>query len=569
MEIGASHLPFPSFNEMSKLNSIITEITQSNQYTITKGTQDNCNAIFRSSTLTIIQSIDSKTIHLHSRYDISTGAKANLIKLALLALSDFIHNNSFAQYQYALSIIQLLFKQGFFIESEAQLLFCFILRLTIEQSDLDYIKSAFTFLSNVFSMLVVNTDSIKMVKGIAEFLIKINANEVITFKLNRLNLFSLFQFDSNDINDLTTPIVNFIRDISLFQYDSYLFDSLISSVINQFGRDSLSKVPSRTIHFIQEIIEKEFEKKLKDDYHFFNRFYYSINQSKGISTSEFTFPDSPYTIVFSFKSLIQNSGNMCLPLIAISPIESTQNVPKKLMIYVNETQKLCIKFNDIINTDIPILPNKSYVVLISQNRSLFNIQVNNVKKEFSNSKINQFKSEKCSMRIGHFDNNSKILFNKFHGYFGTVIFYNNYFTSEMIEYFNKLKGQYDLLLECNKVMSHMNTTVSINSKAMEYFMQNKQMDHIVISISSQYVNISKIDRQRNSISAKDNNTIQLKINQLKCSIDEMIYPYALKLTLDEFLKLEGVRFIQLHLEYYQQLLENIKTTKNDALLEKM
>ena len=412
--------------------------------------------------------------------------------------------------------------------------------------------------NNISNPMIFN-----IVKFIKDNLSNINNKEFLISKLTEVN--ELLMFDNVDINEQTQNELNdLLSQINLFQFSKKFFDAIVNSTIYHF--DNINKKFSHSLNakiaLINKLINFETQYLSGDPYCCLNGFYLSLMQKEGIELSEFKCTEDKIknlSFIFSFKSIIKTEDK--IPLLELNELDENGNKTGNtlLTIFVEqnalfiETKKgMRFPSNKTSNQSIPIFVNSSYLIIGSLSEQ--NIRLCAMK---DNSKIDiqdyNFK------HFPNFDKSFSLLIGKsctlektFSGYIGNVFLFNSYFTDDEIEALTLMKGNYEMFLYSDQHCQFVHNGLKKEIKP--------RVQKLLISLIGMVTTFGIKEFNKDKKRFKENVFDFERLNKVPkyFTLGQYIKPIQSQISIYEFIKYDGLKYIQLHCEYYMQILE-----KND------
>ena len=484
-------------------------------------------------------------------------------------LTDSFVNDSKLK-SFILNKLTELYRQGFFDETEILLYVKFLIILGSKKSNI--FRFAFVLLNKIIASKNDNNISNQIIYNIIKFTketVVLNNKKKYLLPL-MTNIIDLLMFDQVSITEQTQKAINdLLVQMYLFQYKVNLFFNLLQSSINHFDNTSTEFNPSLNarVSLIYSIISEELNFSQKDPFNFVNGFLFEKKQIDGIELKTFndftidakTTKSKGLTIVFSFKHLHPKNKKIVLLEVCECGYDGTVKNNANLRVIIDsnslfvEENKYRFPSGKISTECIPIFPNTSYLVILSQqkqsNGSKISLNVNGNTYIDESFQTYPSKFDLYMIKIG----TSGVLekeFN-FYGYMGSLLVFNECLDEKMVKHIAALKGNYDMLLFSDQNKKYIEQ--SVDSFIDELFKQQKiveKINGIVSTYGIKVYNEKKKKYKENFLDLK-----HLRFNRKYFYIGKYITPITTKISTTEFLKFEGLKFLQLHCEYYFQLLE--------------
>ena len=467
-----------------------------------------------------------------------------------------------------------LYIQGFFSETEILLYVKFLIILGSKKTNI--LRFSYLLLDMITRRKNDNNISNQMIYNVIKFTKEtIVQNNKKKYKLAMTNIVDLLMFDHVNITEQTQKSINdLLAQMYLFQYKNDLFFSLLKSSISHFDNNSMTfnKSLDAKVNLVHSIISEELNFPQNDPFNFLNGFLFEKKQTDGIELKTFDNVDNKrkeFTIVFSFKHLHQKNKKIVLLEICETNSEgiSKDNCGLRVVIDTNslyvEEGNLKFPSGKTNKECIPIFSGTSYLVILSQqrikqNQSIISLTVNG--NTIIDDKFKAFPTQfdYFSIKMG----TSSLLDkeNNFYGYMGTLLLFNECLDMKVIKQISTLKGNYDILLFCAQNKKYLEQQFDIYIDDAIY--KEKILDKIDGLISTYGIKIFNEKKKRYKENFLD--LKQLRDNKKYFTTGKYITPLSTRISTYEFIKLEGIKFLQLHCEYYMQLIEkNGRKVPND------
>ena len=416
--------------------------------------------------------------------------------------------------------------------------------------------------NNIANSLIFN-----IVKFIKENLIEHNNLVFLLSKLIDIN--DLLMFENIDINEQTqNELVDLLCQMNLFQFRKKFYDALVSSTINHFENvcNQFTLSLDAKIKLIQNIIKKENEHIKKDQYNFLNGFYFPPKHKEGIELVQMNYTRETiknFSLVFSFKSLSKTENK--IPLIELCEVDNKGKKTgtfllrvfiEKNALYIEGKKEMKFPSNKTKDQSIPIFPNSSYLVLLSLSKQKNKIRLcamkDNTKKDIQDD-FRQFPNlnNNFSLLVG----SSCTLQNHFVGYMGSVLIFNSFLTDDEIEGLIATKGNYDMLLYSNQNLQYIQKEFKPEIKT--------KLSNLNLNLMGMITTYGIKDYNRDKKNFKENAFDFEILNKAPkyFILAPLVKPIKTKISIYEFIKYDGIKFIQLHCEYYMQILERNENKK--------
>ena len=483
-------------------------------------------------------------------------------------------------------------------------------KFTEKQNEL--INNIIIFIQN---NIIYSDIKIKQIKYINKHFL--NKHDFNTTKL--LDLYSIILRTNSDI--IINNYLELISDIYTFnfRYENImrpllkqiepLFINLNKKDLNEINNELLCS--NFSFGLINSLINKE-NKIIKEFPCLIKEGFYFNNDKSGI-VANIKSLDSDFTIIISFKLEKTNKEEVVLfSLITeknISKFILKENYDKDVYEIFYEEK------NNNVNSSLKIFieKEKNYIFAINiKNEGIFKnwiIKTRYIKDTDNKSyngldvKVKNFKKENIKISFGcDFDIKKNKIKNKFKGFFGDIIIFNskNYKTGNTHENFEgdfilELKGDYKSINNLIIEKENHENNIFINNKRnlmLKEKLKKKDIEksinyeNIQLIISPDYFkllnyfdDIDYINAYNNILDNKitDEYFIKKKYLNIKTKSDsndedKAIFIYTSffdnnfhifknELTLNEFVKYDGIHFLSLNMEYYYQILNNIYEKK--------
>ena len=435
-------------------------------------------------------------------------------------------------------------------------------------------------------------------------------------------LLDLYQIVLNTNSDLIiNNYLNLLSDIYSFsfRYDNLMrpFIKHIEPLFINLNKKDLVLINEElnysnfSLSLIQSLINKENKIISKRDCFIKEGFY--LNDEKSGLIANIKIIENEFTIIFSFLTEKTNKEEMTLFTLVI-------NAEKNIYIKYILRSKLDSNFYEIIceetkekdksathDTKVNIEKDKNYIFAINMKVEGGLFKQSNIKTKYIRDGTGEVKNgmdvkikaaKKENIKI-YFGCNVNLKLNKvennFKGFFGNVIVYSSKNHNIDDDNILKLKRDYkniiNLLLEKENSESYifinnkpnLLTREKLTNKEIE---KNLSLDNIKLIISPEYFKLlnyyDDIDYLNNKNYIMDNKItdeyfvkkkyIDMKIKQEPNDNEKLIiintsffdknfHIFKNELTLNEFIKYDGIKFLSLLMEYYFQILNNIYVKK--------
>ena len=402
-----------------------------------------------------------------------------------------------------------------------------------------------------------------IVKFIKDNLIAKNNQVFLLSKLLDIN--DLLMFDNVDINKHTQrELTDLLCHMNMFQFRKKFYDELVHSTIIHFDNvvNTFTPALNAKIQLLQKLFCLETEHISKDAYNFLSGFYFPSRHKEGIELSKFNYTHENikhFSFVFSFKSIIKTEEKV--PLIELCELDNkgkrTGHVILRVFIEKNALYiegKKDMKFpnnNKSKEQMIPIVSNYSYLIIATLSKQKNAIRLCAVKSasklDLKDMNFKQFPSLNTyfSVLIG----SSCTLQHTFSGYIGSVLLFNTFFTDDDIDALISMKGNYDTLLYSDQNCQYIQKEYK---KEVRHKLQNL-LPYIVGMVTT--YGIKDFNREKKLFKENAFDFDVLNKAQKYFTLAPLVKPIKTKMSIYEFVKYEGVQYLQLHCEYYMQVLE--------------
>ena len=242
------------------------------------------------------------------------------------------------------------------------------------------------------------------------------------------------------------------------------------------------------------------------------------------------------------------------------------------------------KNDNVIDTNIEITENKTYVFVLSISNKQIEIK-NSEGNKFSNTSSIGFNFNAAStILVGNYSIKNEKDENTFNGFIGPVIGLKD-IGKEYMDKILQLKNDYEYLIY-NSSSFIIDDDIQ-KQNALLYNNDNKinMKEHIVFIISTNTYQLKPKKNSYNNISNKENNNITYETptqensnkiclenlfvnseNQKSLSnFDQKFFIFKLNKTFPEFLNCNGLKFIALIFEYYYQIINLFQTRKKEDI----
>ena len=509
------------------------------------------------------------TSHTPYRSFPSVHHKPFITKMFLILLETILTDSSKLQNEKLMKLflgkLTSLYAIDFFNQHEMLLYVKFAFILGNKSSTIvRYALILFNMIINVKHDNVISNEMIfNIVKFIKDNLIAKNNQVFLLSKLLDIN--DLLMFDNVDINKHTQQeLTDLLCHMNLFQFRKKFFDELVHSTIVHFDNvvNTFTPAMNAKIQLLQKLFYLETEHITKDAYNFLSGFYFPSRHKEGIELSKFNYTHENiknFSFVFSFKSIIKTEEKV--PLIELCELDNkgkrTGHVILRVYIEKNALYiegKKDMKFPSNTKSKeqiIPIASNCSYLIIGTLSKQKNAIRLCAVKTaskiDLKDMNFKQFPSLNTyfSILIG----SSCTLQHTFSGYMGSVLLFNMFFTDDDIDALISMKGNYDALLYSDQNCQYIQKEYK---KEVRHKLQNL-LPYIMGMVTT--YGIKDFNREKKLFKENAFDLDVLNKAQKYFTLAPLIKPIKTKMSIYEFVKYEGVQYLQLHCEYYMQVLE--------------
>ena len=524
----------------------------------------------------------------------------------------------------------------------------------------EFIEIAFTLLTNVFVRYnndnnndhrAFSPDEQTVIVSILNYFKRkfINSNYInIVYLTNpsyltKLNVFDLLQLLSKNPFKLREQIendvvYNEIKSLFIsiykhrFSYETFMFPILnvMKDILTNFHTQTLAQLQYNfqrlnfIIQYLHDVSFEENKTARTDACNVRNAFYFG-KKDAGLLLKPSKLINDNITVIFSFKltprpkkekyvviGFSTEKMNLCLLLERNSNSNNSNNSnsntntstagdgEKEFKLVL----KMCgMKKDDVVDTQIRVSADKTYVYALNLSRNCIEIQSNNSQHCYKDSSNGFNISAGSEVYVGYHPKDDAKRENTFAGFIGTVIGLTKV-DGECVSKILSLKGEYEYILYNSKyVFDESNTNQkkdALHSDIARYLFEKKQQEHIAFIISPQVFQLKKPKdiysraikanvsayrtrtRSNRASSSQDkankvyysesSNFLSLESSMLvgqsietTSSFDQKFNICALKNTLGEFVNCDGLKYVSLIFEYYYQILLLYTTQKRNEL----
>ena len=431
-------------------------------------------------------------------------------------------------------------------------------------------------------------------ENIKTLLFKNNFNFI--FILSRNNFF----FKLIELCKISDAITSTIIPLLIFVYKNkfdinYIFEDLSE----QFILNSNENINSKTNYlmakntFLNMLFSQE--ENQRDEISINNGFVFNNIENNGIvcyteSPESIKFPKDGFSITISF-CLMKNNNNNSQKYSIFSFFQKEKNFNMNLFIE-NNILKLFYNFKKyVLFSDIKINKNYIFWMIFPKERKSYNLFYLNGCKKFLPHM--QYSSEDYDeIYIGfNKDLNTNKYIDNFEGIIGTFIFFNkclikdkndNQNESKLIE----LKGEYEHIINIYNKRDFFFLNRNINLILNKYLLdKNDISQYIEVIISTKSLGIGDINNVNNYdyYINKNNdgficnyfnynyldieNCLKYKFNSEKCLLDNITYPIEFNDSFLQFIKNNGIIYLQTELFYLIGVFSNLLKNNNNIILE--
>lgn len=504
-----------------------------------------------------------------------------------IILPDQIDNNTFiaitkyffiiiSEFKYVTHCLQLIFTtlkrlycQKFYTLNELILFIQFDIVINTDKNkinDHSHLRTSLAFLNEIIELTSDISIKDNAINTIVTLLSEIS-NISLKIKMDFINenIYDLISFDScyDSLSPQTQCKLNeWLISLVIYQYNTPFHCQVVNSIVNQFKRDEFSDLPNRYLGIITKAMINESKVLLNDPYAFNHGFYFAdtINPKQGsvIESDTGFIKNESYCFIFSFKLSLSFKGNCSL-------VSLYDYNTKSLSLSIDITDMklfIAVNNNDVEwNTNILFEKEKSYYIIIIQSKPLtanervqkMNIYINGQEKK---SEVIQFPNgEKHKLYIGHNPISSECTFR---GYFSTLMLFCKIHNIPLQEEFIKYKGYNYEQKFFNELT--INEKGSINNDSM------KKYEHLKLIITCSW----KLRNQTN-IKKFNHNVYDISVNAADDYLIELtnVFPYKQYSTINEFILVDGIKYLQLLCEYYLLIMNEQHIIKDDKVILKM
>lgn len=568
-------------------------------------TQKDIDDIFNIKDYSFITSISSKISTIESMtFSFDTFNRESQLKYWLILI--FAHcfdeqgkdSSSFPHCfcSYA-KLIQKLFKEGLFSLEEISILLKATLVLSCVRPNSDiqrsksicsikYIKLSLMVLKDLFND-EINENEQEMLYDYFVFFeqIILNNDYNINIIYSHIQLWFLNKFFSKQSYHLplqfklNNKLLQIVSKIYIGKFDNKVMKAFLAdlqSFLINFNTQSNDNLYHNCIQanvqicFIKDLIEKErieYSKAIRQGFFFTSSRNSGMMFDSNVKLKEFT-------LLFSFKSNHSNIENVNQTLISFR-LKNYVNVFSlfiengRLVVLINKEERKPTQFQ--------INQGDSYICMLTCSKSKRSGTIS--LSCYCNGVLEDFKSEtRVSVKdevlcfIGY-SPEEQATYDHFEGEMGTIIFFHDKLSDKTIQFLKDLGFDYDKILylsryersSINKYEIFNPVNYNIIGRSWESYNQRKKefltQIHFVISQKSFYLSSdkeykTKVKYRLNFLDFKPKeesfNSPKVK---LLAPFSNEFFIFEKKFTIVELLKLNGLQFLGLHLEYYCQLLK--------------
>lgn len=481
----------------------------------------------------------------------------------------------------------------------------------------DFIEIAFQLTINTFitynNKEELSIDEKQLIASILLFFENkfINENYTNIFSLttpsftNKFNVFSLLQFfiktsyinqDQKDI--VYTQLKHLFMSIfkCRFNYATFMKPilNIFKDILINFDKQNILtiKYNFQRLNFILQYFHDVFfeEKKYIKNNYISNMFYFGKKDAGLVFTVNKIKADK-INVIFSFK-LIPLTNKNRYTLIGFHNennnllfyLEKEKDETKdKTNIYNLKIKSERTKNENIIDTNIQITENKTYVFVLSIGNKQIEIK-NSEGNKFSNTSSIGFNfSVGSTILVGNNSIKNEKDENTFNGFIGPIIGLKD-ISKEYIDKILQLKNDYEYIIYNSS--SFIIDDEILKQNALLYNDNNINIkEHIVFIISTNTYQLKPTKNGYSNISNKENNNVAYETptqensnkmvlenlfvnneNQKSLSdFDQKFFIFKLNKTFPEFLNCNGLKFIALVFEYYYQIINLFQTRKKEDI----
>lgn len=473
----------------------------------------------------------------------------------------FIFLSQFSQETTSLRLIfttlKRLYCQKFYSSKEILLFIQFYISINSNKNratNNSHLKISFTFLNEFIDL----TEDISIKDNVINTIITL-LSEITNLKIKmdfiHESIYDLIAFDSSygTLSYQTQNILNeWLIRLVTYNYNTPFHYQVIHSIVNQFKHNSFSVLPNRYLDIITKVILKESNNQLNDPYAFNYGFYFpdTVDSKQGslIESESGFLKNESYCLIFSFKLSSSFHGNCTLVSLYD---QKTKTAPLLIAI---RNMKLNVTINENKetewNTNILFEKELSYYLIILQSKpsekqqqEKIIIYVNGLESE---SKMMQFPNgEKHTLFIGHNPVNSEC---GLRGYFGTLMLFCKINNMPLIKEFIQYKGD-------NYEQMFFNA-LDRNEKVIEAMRKYNHLK-LMISCSWKLRNQTHIDKFKHNLYDISFNPPDSRLVKLT-----NVFLFKQSKTINEFISLDGIKYLQLLCEYYLIILNEKEMINN-------
>ena len=661
IEPSSKHLSTPIKSTQDLMKTILDEISPSTHLPFSPSELELSNTIY-----TLIKDLFQQTNLSYLKYYLthkpiyhSSINRTKCLQILFFILSRFynkifIYEKGFEFFTSINNIIIRLYIDSHLTLSDIELIIKFYFTLScLNMNDnlmgmrncniknYEFIEIAFTLLINVFVRYNNNSElsheEQHVIVSILNYFKRkfINSNYInIVYLtnplyLNKINVFDLlhlllknpFKLQEQIENDI---VYNEIKSLFIaiykyhFSYEKFMLPilNIMKDILVNFNAHSLSQLKYNfqrvnfIIQYLHDVSFEENKSSRADMCNVSNTFYFG-KKDAGLLLKPSKIINDNITIVFSFKLTARPKKEKYI-VIGFS----TEKISLCLLLERNADNESEFKFmmrmsgmkkDDVVDMQIRVNENKTYVYALNLSRNYIELQSNNKQHHYKCSSNGFNISTGSQVYVGYHPREDVKQERTFSGFIGTVIGLTKV-DSDYVSKILTLKGEYEYILYNSKyVFDESNTDIkkaALHNDIARYLLETKSQEHIAFIISPQVFQLkkpkdiySKTIKTNMSINAyhrtrtrssrtsspdkvnkvyynEHSNFLNLDSSMLvgqsietTSSFDQKFNICVLKKTLREFVKSDGLKYISLIFEYYYQIMLLYKTQKRNELSE--